>query len=91
MANLSIVVEVLANDGDPGIEPDPSTLQIVQSPQEGTARINADGTIAYTSDSRYRGSDSLSYRVCAASGRCGEAVVDITSVPGASSTAPLSG
>ena len=44
MANLSIVVEVLANDGDPGIEPDPSTLQIVQSPQEGTARINADGT-----------------------------------------------
>jgi hypothetical protein len=29
MANLSIVVEVLANDGDPGIEPDPSTLQIV--------------------------------------------------------------
>jgi hypothetical protein len=91
MANLSVVVNVLANDGDPGIEPDPSTLQILRNPQEGTATINADDTITYTSDSRYRGSDSFSYRVCDASGQCGEAVVDITSAPGAGSTTSPNG
>jgi large repetitive protein len=87
-AGLSVVVDVLANDGDSDGALNPNTLRIVQPPANGSARINADKTITYTSGSSYRGTDSFRYGVCdsGAPRQCSTATVNITSEPIASST-----
>lgn len=89
-AGLSVVVDVLANDGDPDGALDRNTLRIVQPPASGTVRINADETITYTSGSSYRGTDSFRYEVCdtGAPRQCDTATVNITSAPITSSTSP---
>ncbi|TDB61103.1 Ig-like domain-containing protein, partial [Arundinibacter roseus] len=56
-------VNVLAND----VDPDGDALQnptVVQAPANGTASVNADGTILYTPDPGFVGTDTLTYRVC---------------------------
>ncbi|TDB61342.1 Ig-like domain-containing protein, partial [Arundinibacter roseus] len=56
-------VNVLAND----VDPDGDALQnptVVQAPANGTASVNADGTITYTPNSGFIGTDTLTYRVC---------------------------
>jgi hypothetical protein len=95
-AGLSVVVDVLANDGDPAGSLDPSTLQIqIVQPSHGTATVNeVDKTIMYTSDSTYSGTDSFTYKVCAADApeRCSSsATVNITSAPIQSSAAAPNG
>jgi len=78
-------MDVLANDSDPDGALDPTTLRIVEppNPASGTARVNADGTVTYTSGSSYSGADSFRYEVCdnGAPRQCGTASVDITSAP----------
>ena len=90
-AGLSVVVDVLANDGDPDGALDRNTLRIVQPPAHGTVTINADKTITYTSGSSYRGADSFGYEVCddGAPRRCATATVDITSALIASQASSL--
>jgi large repetitive protein len=87
-AGLSVVVDVLANDGDPDGELDRKSLRIVEPPTNGTALINADNTVTYTSGSSYRGTDSFRYEVCdnGAPAQCGTATVNITSALTTSST-----
>ena len=82
-AGLSVVVDVLADDGDPDGALNPNTLRIVQPPANGTVRINADKTITYTSGNSYRGTDSFRYQVCdnGVPRRCATATVNITSAP----------
>jgi hypothetical protein len=82
---LSVVVDVLANDGNPAgaLNRDALEIQIVQQPTNGTAIVNANKTVTYTSRSTYRGTDSFRYKVCdnGALGRCAIATVNITSAP----------
>ncbi|MEJ7632507.1 MAG: Ig-like domain-containing protein, partial [Rubrobacteraceae bacterium] len=82
-AGLSVEVNVLANDGDPGVALDRNTLRIVEQPTNGTVLINADKTITYTSGPSYRGTDSFRYEVCdnGVTQQCGVATVNITSAP----------
>ncbi len=89
-AGLSVVVDVLANDGDPDGVLDRNTLRIVQPPVSGTVKINADETITYTSGSSYRGTDSFRYEVCdnGAPQQCATATANITSAPLTSVTSP---
>ena len=76
---------VLANDGDPAGSLSPNTLQIqVGQPTHGTATVNANGTITYTSGSTYSGEDEFSYKVCAPDPpeqRGRSAILRITSAP----------
>ena len=82
---LSVVAYMLANDGNPAgtLNRNALEIQIVQQPTNGTAIVNANKTITYTSRSTYRGTDSFRYKVCdnATPGRCAIATVNITSAP----------
>ncbi len=82
-AGLSVEVDVLANDGGPGVALDRNTLRIVEQPTNGTVLINANKTITYTSGPSYRGTDSFRYEVCdnGVTQQCGVATVNITSAP----------
>ncbi|MFN5422265.1 MAG: Ig-like domain-containing protein, partial [bacterium] len=64
--NKSVVVHVLANDraGDPGRSLVLSSLVISGQPKNGSAKINADGTITYTPKAGFVGTDSIVYTIC---------------------------
>lgn len=57
-----LLINVLANDIDP--EGQLNNPVVLTSPVHGTAVVNNDGTITYTPDSNYFGTDSFTYVVC---------------------------
>lgn len=57
----SVVVDVLANDSDPG--GDTLTVTAVSDPASGSVTINADSTVSYAPDSGFLGLDSFTYTV----------------------------
>jgi gliding motility-associated-like protein len=59
-----VTIPVLANDTDPDGAINPTTVFIIRNPNHGTAIVNANGTVTYTPNANYYGSDSLVYRVC---------------------------
>ncbi len=61
--NLNRIVSVLANDVDVDSPLDPASVTIVTQPSNGNALILSDGTILYTPDTDYSGSDTLTYTV----------------------------
>ncbi len=58
--DTSVTIDVLSNDTDP--ENDDLTVTSVTRPSEGSATVNSDGTITYTPNANYHGSDSFTYR-----------------------------
>ena len=70
-----ITVEVLRNDSDP--EGGPPTLVAVTQPANGTARANRDGTVTYTPDADFNGSDFFTYSAHAQNGRVASAQVAV--------------
>jgi len=50
----------------------------VTGPANGTVVVNTDGTVTYTPNNNYTGTDTFTYRVCDEEGLCDEAVVNIT-------------
>ena len=56
----SVTIDVLDNDTDP--ENDTLTVTSVSRPGKGSATVDSDGTITYTPDANYHGSDSFAYR-----------------------------
>ena len=82
-SGLTVVVHVLANDGDPDDSLNPGSVRILRTPAHGSAVANPDGTVTYTTDGTYEGSDSFSYEVCDAGSPtlCATATVDITAAP----------
>ncbi len=70
-----IVINILQNDILPG--PGNFTVTIVAAPKQGTAVVNPNGTLTYTSNANYCGADTLTYRVCQGND-CAEAHVRIT-------------
>jgi Big-like domain-containing protein/alpha-galactosidase-like protein/gametolysin peptidase M11 len=59
--NTAANIAVLGNDSDP--DGDPLTVATVTQGAHGKTSINADGTVLYTPNRRYTGSDSFSYQV----------------------------
>lgn len=57
-------VTVLVNDTDPNNNIVSSTVTVVGQPANGTATANPDGTIKYTADTNYIGTDLVTYQVC---------------------------
>lgn len=72
----STTIQVLLNDILPG-QSSPTTVVITQAPQHGSASVNANNTITYTSNNGYCGNDAFTYQVCEGSD-CDEATVNIT-------------
>ena len=58
--DTSITIDVLANDSDP--ENDDLSVTSVTRPSRGSATLESDGTITYTPNPNYHGSDSFTYR-----------------------------
>jgi ELWxxDGT repeat protein len=76
--DTAVVIDVRAND-EPGDAP--TQAAIIDGPDNGTVVLNADGTITYTPDADFNGSDTFTYRLTDADGETGEATVSITVAP----------
>ncbi|MBK1810396.1 tandem-95 repeat protein [Clostridium sp. YIM B02505] len=72
----TVKVSVLNNDGD--VDGDALTITSVTKPAHGTAVINEDGTVSYTPDANYNGTDSFSYTISDGHGGTSTATVNIT-------------
>src|SRR5262249_49620305 len=59
--NTPVIIPVLANDSDP--EGDVIKVSSVNTPANGTAVLNTDGTITYTPKTSFAGSDSFTYLI----------------------------
>jgi len=61
--DTSAVLNILNNDKDADGTIDPSTVVITKQPEHGTLTVNPDGTVKYTPDANYNGSDEFTYTV----------------------------
>ncbi|TKC10546.1 tandem-95 repeat protein [Pedobacter polaris] len=80
--NDPVTVTVVTNDV-PGSTPiAPATVVITVQPAHGTVKVNADGTVTYTPNPGYVGTDTFTYTVKDANGQTSNpAVVNLTVVP----------
>ena len=76
--DVSIVIDVLANDHDVDGELMPDTVRVVDEPARGTGAA-ANGQITFVPNVGFVGSDSLTYQVCddAEPSACGMATIHI--------------
>ena len=72
----TVRIDVLANDRD--AENDPLTVQDLGAALHGTVVRNADGSLQYTPDANFNGSDSFTYRAADGSGQSNLATVRVT-------------
>lgn len=76
-----VTTRVLANDASGGAPLDPGSVTIVTPSPNGTATVNADGTVTFTPAAGFNGTTTYRYRVCDTSTPtpvCATAVVTIT-------------
>ncbi|MFC2082459.1 Ig-like domain-containing protein [Candidatus Bipolaricaulota bacterium] len=75
-------IDVVANDGDPDGNLDPTTVVIVSPPAHGTTSVDpVTGAISYEPNANYNGPDTLTYEICDTDGACDLAVVSIDVIP----------
>ena len=74
-----LTVDVLANDSDP--DGDVLTVSSVSDPAGGTTTVNPDGTVTYTPDQDFSGTDTFTYTVTDPSGATDTATVTVTVNP----------
>ncbi|MFM2477038.1 Ig-like domain-containing protein [Celerinatantimonas sp. MCCC 1A17872] len=76
--DTAVTMNVLDNDTDP----DGDSLTITQATaSSGTVQINADGTLTYTPNNNFYGSDTINYTITDANGATSTATVAITVNP----------
>jgi hypothetical protein len=80
LEDTPITVDVLANDTD--ADGDALATVGVTDGTNGTAVINADGTVTFTPNANFFGSDSFTYTASDGQGGTGSATVSITVSPG---------
>lgn len=71
-----VTINILANDTDP--DGDPLTVDSVGDPEHGTVVLNGDGTITYTPEMNYYGTDTFDYTVNDDQGGSATAAVTVT-------------
>ena len=69
---------MLANDSDVDGTLDIGSVTVTVAPANGTVTVNADGTITYTPNANWFGTDTYTYQVCDDDGACDQATVTIT-------------
>jgi large repetitive protein len=78
--DTTVTVDVLANDSD--ADGDALTVVSTTVPPNGAAAINADGTVTYTPNSGFSGTDAFDYTIEDGFGGAATATVNITIVAG---------
>jgi Bacterial Ig domain len=58
--NTAVTIDVLANDSD--ADGDPLSVTSLGAPGHGTASLNADGTVTYSPNAGFSGTDTFTYR-----------------------------
>jgi large repetitive protein len=76
--DTAVIVAVLANDVDP--DRDPLTVTAASAPN-GTVVINPDGTLTYTPNANFNGTDTISYAISDGNGGTSNATVTVTIAP----------
>ena len=71
----SVTVDVLGNDSDVDDGLDPASVTVTSGPSNGSTSVNPDGSIDYTPDPDFSGTDSFTYEVCDLAGACDTATV----------------
>jgi LPXTG-motif cell wall-anchored protein len=84
-----VIINVLAGDTDP--DGDTLTVSTVTQPVHGIVQINADGTVTYTPDKGYQGTDTFTYTVSDGTGNIDTATVTVTVAAGAVGSLPRTG
>jgi hypothetical protein len=76
----SVTINVVANDNDPENNIDLASLTILSQPTNGTAQANSDGTITYSPNAAFYGSDNFTYQICDLGSpvTCASGIVNIT-------------
>ena len=77
-ADEPVTTNVLTNDTDPSDDPLTINTTPVTEPMNGTVTINTDGTVTYTPNSGFTGTDMFEYEICDPDGNCDTAIVSIT-------------
>lgn len=87
----AVTINVLGNDSDADGTLDPSTVVVRSMPADGTAAVNADGTITYTPKAGFSGSDAFTYTVADNEGATSNAAaVNVTvTLPNITNLPPL--
>ncbi|MBK1442772.1 gliding motility-associated C-terminal domain-containing protein, partial [Parapedobacter sp. ISTM3] len=81
-ANDELVIPIIDNDGGSTFPLDPSSIEIVSQPQNGTLTVNPDGTVTFKPNPGYTGPVTFSYRVKDSAGNWSNvATVSITVEP----------
>ncbi len=89
---VPVDVDVLANDSDADGTLDAATVALQNAPGNGTAEVNADGTVTYTPDAGFSGTDTFSYTVQDDAGAGSDpATVTVTVIAAADPPAPPPG
>ncbi|MCV2892112.1 Hint domain-containing protein [Lentibacter sp. XHP0401] len=73
--DTAVVINVLANDSDP--EGDELTVTDTTEPANGSVVINDDGTVTYTPDTAFTGTDTFDYTVVDGQGNASTATVTV--------------
>jgi hypothetical protein len=81
--NQPVTLPVLSNDQNA----DPKSVSIATPPAHGNALVNPDGSITYTPNADFTGTDTLIYQACDSQQQCAIALVTIT-VPAPTSITP---
>ncbi|MGK4567238.1 Ig-like domain-containing protein [Flavobacterium sp. 3HN19-14] len=78
--NTPIIVSILSNDSGFLATVNPASVIITSQPTHGTVQVNNDGTVTYTPNTGYLGTDTFNYQVCAKEyvTTCDDAKVTIT-------------
>ncbi len=74
-----VTIDVVAVATDP--DGDPLTVTATSAPAHGTVVINGDGTVTYTPNAHFAGTDTFTVTVCDPGGLCDVAVVSVTITP----------
>ena len=73
--DVAVTITVLANDSDP--DGDSLTVSGVSQPANGSAVINADGSITYTPNNNFFGTDAFTYTISDGRGGSASATVSV--------------
>ncbi len=76
LVNTPVTIQPMDNDGGAGI-----TITEFTQPQNGTVEQGPDGTVIYTPNPDYVGSDYFFYTICDVNNNCEETIVNIQVAP----------
>ncbi|MDY6992898.1 MAG: Ig-like domain-containing protein, partial [Pseudomonadota bacterium] len=74
-------IPIIPQISDPDGDIDPESLVVTTPPTHGSTTVNPDGTVTYTPEPGFSGSDEFTYMVCDVAGQCDTGTVSVQVTP----------